>query len=392
MRGVALLGLLLMAACSSIAPNPTASAPRTSAAAPTPLDGGATPTPAGGATLALPAPWAVPAVPAGECALPLYWPAPGLDGYWQGGFLAYPSGTMYASGLYPPSKAAGAFGGASATYDRAAGRWLPVAAGAISPDGLSFAYADYDLPPSPQAGMAGERSPHMAGALATTGRVHLVDARTGADRILFEGSPTYQLAGFTSGGIYLAQVLLTMDGELASGLYRMSTAGGAPVAVAGAGRQLDRAGWSLGGGAAWGVDFSAGGGITGGNRLLRLDLVTGAVQVWLTEPEGTAVSFLGVDAAGRALAAAFPNGDSTSGSPAPAAPTQLLSISAPGAGKVVYSDSVTSAPPPAAPTAGDSHGVWMSGLMSAVWLVGASGVGTVAVPVRAVIGVGGACV
>jgi hypothetical protein len=325
--------------------------------------------------------------------LPVSWNAPGVADYWQDGFLLYPAGTMYASAPMHTWAGQGTFYASTGTYDSVVGRFLPVPREAISPDGLSFVYADYDLPPSPQAGMAGPRSAPEAGALATTGRVHLVDARTGEDRILFEGAPTFRVAGYTAEGIYLVQVDLTMDGEFAHGLYRMNTSGGRPAAVTGGDRPLDRIGWTVTHGAAWGVDYSTGGGLPGGNQLVRLDLATGAVQVWMTKPEGTSLELMGFEGSGAALVLAYAGGYSSSGSPAPTPATEVWSLSTPdSAGRLVYRSTEAGVSFPSGPAFPDAQGAWFGGLQSAVWQDDGDTLSKVDVPVNAVIGVSGSCV
>jgi hypothetical protein len=393
MRAVALLSLMVLVACGGTSnPTATATSARTSAAAPsqTVIQSAApdpTPVTAGGSVLTLPPLWAAPTASAGQCDLPVSWNVPDGTSRWQAGFFLYPGGPMYASAPMPSSIAN------TGTYDRAAGRFLPAPPEAISPDGLSFAYADYDLPPSPQAGMAGQTSPHEAGPLATTGRVHLVDARTGGDRILFEGAPTYRVVGYTADGIYLTQVDLSMDGAFPHGLYRMSTSGGRPVAVAGGDRPLDRGGWTVTNGAAWGVDYSTGGGLAGGNQLVRLDLTTGAVQVWMTRPEGTSLALIGFEGSGGALVLAYAGGYSSTGSPAPTPATEVWSVGTPGAtGRLIYRSTDTGAATPGGPAFPDAQGAWFGGLQSAVWLENGDTLSKVNLPVNAVIGVSGSCV
>ena len=267
-------------------------------------------------------------------------------------------------------------------YDRAVSRWLPAPPDALSPDGLSFAYAEYDVP---AAGTAGD--------LTNTGRVHLADAASGVDRILFNGSPTYAVVGFTRDGIYLAQVAVTPDGEFRSGLFLLKPAGGTPKPVAGGTRTLDRSGWEVAGGAAWGTDYSSGGGIQPGNQLVRLDLKTGAVQPWLTRPEGNGVGFVGFDLQGDPIAVVFWSGYSSTGSPAPPQPTEVLILSTPDVGKVVYESSDPSAWFPRGPAYADSHGVWLSGNAGSVLLnTPQSGLRSVPVPSNgAAVSVAGTC-
>jgi len=309
------------------------------------------------------------------------------------GFFHYPQGDIQGESTMVVRSPNDTFVAPAATYDRVVERWLPVTADAISPDGLRFAYADYDLV---RLTSAGGKTAAMAGALATTGRVHIVDARTGADRIVFNGSPTYRVVGYTADGIYLATVLLTMDGMFASDLFVMTQDGGAPRPVAGGSRPLDRAGWEVDGAYAWGSDFATGGGITGGNRILSLDLKTGAIQVWKTWPEGVATFVIGLDAQGHPIVGvylAYP----TKPGPSPAFPgLQVWTVSTPGVGKVVYQTADRNAILPAGPAFADSHGVWIGGSPpSSVWLLtAAAGLRRVPVPVTGLgwVGVGGQCV
>jgi hypothetical protein len=368
MRLAAAVCLVFVTACASTtttaslpshSPTPVASASPFGGASPS---SSPSPTPSRAVGFQLPPQSAPPAAPPGHCNLPVYWPTPNQDNSLQAGFMLYPGGTPAGPTLTIASYGQVAF------YDRAVGRWLPVPSNAVSRDGLQLAYAEYDLPPSPAAGMAGETGPRSAGALATTGRVHLVDARTGADRVLFSGSPTYGVVGFEPEGIYLVQVALTMDGVFASGLYLLSLNGGTPVAVPGGARTLDRAGWQIERGSAWGVDYSTGGGITGGNELVQLNLHTGAVTVWLTKPEGTGVSFLGFDGAGSVLVSASSNGYSSSGTPPPTPPRQVLVMPAPQQPKILYQTTDPSVSAPYGTVYAEPSGAWFSGEPGAIWL------------------------
>ncbi len=301
----------------------------------------------------------------------------------QAGFVRYPGGTPAG-----PVQTIGSTG--TAFYDLAVNRWLPVPSEAVSPDGLRFAYADYDLP-SPAAGMASHGGPRSAGVLATTGRVYVVDARTGASQVLYSGSPTYAVVGFEKEGIYLAQVSITMDGNFHSGLYLLPLGMGGPSEIAAGSRGLDRTGWRIENGAAWGVEFSTGGGITGGNELVRLNLQTGDVTVWLTKPSDTQVGLLGFDAAGDALVGATGNGYSTDGSPPPSPPTQLLALTSPSNSNVVYQSTDASATVPWGPSFVDGNGVWLSGESGSVWLDQGDTLSILPISIPAVLSVGNGC-
>src|SRR5260370_11109367 len=154
MRAFAALGLLLLAACSS----PASSAPGPS----------------------------TPVASALSCSLPIYWYEGDVPTVVHTGFFHYPQGDIQGESPMAVRSANDTFVAPGATYDRVVQRWLPVTPNAISPDGLRFAYAEYDLV---QLTSAGGKTAAMAGALATTRRVHIVDARTGADRIAFHRSP-----------------------------------------------------------------------------------------------------------------------------------------------------------------------------------------------------------
>src|SRR6266852_3453251 len=142
MRAVAAIGLLLLAACSSPAPSAPAS------------------------------PAAVASAPA--CSLPVYWYEGDVPSMAHTGLFQYPQGDVQGESTMVVRSPNDTFVAPAATYDRVVQRWLPVTPNAISPDGLRFAYAEYDL-----ITLTGGKTAAMAGDLATTGRVHIVDARTG---------------------------------------------------------------------------------------------------------------------------------------------------------------------------------------------------------------------
>jgi hypothetical protein len=308
------------------------------------------------------------------------------------GFFHYPQGDIQGESTMVVRSPNDTFVAIASTYDRVVQRWLPVTPNAISPDGMRFAYAEYDLVTLTSAG---GKTAAMAGALATTGKVHIVDARTGADRIVFNGSPTYRVVGYTADGIYLATVLLTMDGMFASDLFVMTPDGGTPQPVAGGSRPMDRAGWEVFGAYAWGSDFATGGFITGGNRVLSLDLKTGAIQEWKTWPEGVAAGVIGLDAKGLPVIGVYEAYWTTPGPPPAMQGMQVWALSAPGAGTMVYQTTDRNAILPAAPAFADSHGVWIGGSPpSSVWLLtAAAGLSRVPVPVTGLgwVGVGGKC-
>jgi hypothetical protein len=370
---------------SAVAVTPTAIQTASPVASPEPTPSPSA-QPTAGSTpyvLTLTPPVAPPSVPQGDCALPVTWAYQPI----QTGFLVYPTGPIVSPTQTLDRHALGA------TYDATVGRWLPVDPQAVSPDGLSFAYAEYDYAPGFNAGMeGGGAKPHSAGVLATTGRVHLMDARTGADRVLYSGAPTYGVVGFTADGIYLSQLGITMDGYFPSGLYLMPVRGGSPTPVAGGNEQLDRLGWTVKDGAAWGTEFTYGGAPTAGNQLVRLDLRSGAITKWLTEPADTSLEVLGFDPNSYPILVSQPSAYSSTGSPAPMPPTQVLALPAPNQPLVLFATTDSSALPPFAPVFADARGAWMGGQAS-VWFDAAGNhVTKTEVPaVNGVVFVGGTC-
>jgi hypothetical protein len=183
------------------------------------------------------------------------------------------------------------------TYDAAVGRWLPVPASAVAPDGLQYAYAEWDPPAS---GMEGGSRAAAGPVIGTKGRVHLVDARTGVDSVVYSGEPTFQVVALVSSGILLAQFSANVAATKLSGLYLLNLSAGGPAAtptpVPHGDFGLDRGGWrAVSGGFAWGTAFTSGiETLAGrGNELYRINLATGEVQSWFAVPEDQEIDILG---------------------------------------------------------------------------------------------------
>jgi hypothetical protein len=157
--------------------------------------------------------------------------------------------------------------GASAAYDRAAGRWVPAPPAAISSDGLRYAYA-------------------------ADGGIRLVEVGTGADRVLHAGGDLEVLA-FQPEGIYA--VHRSRAGDPSDGLWLLDPGTGAL-------RQLrpSEAGveWgAAGGGAAWASAVVPG---AGADEVWRLDAAHGGVATWLHR-EGAGLRLVGIDGDGHPL-------------------------------------------------------------------------------------------
>ncbi len=329
-----------------------------------------------------------PVAAAPDCYLPVYWSTTVTSNTVHAGFFRYPEGGVQGDTSMAEGSDSDLFSGLTATYDRAVNRWLPVPAQAVSPDGLRFAFADYDLP-------AGGGP--LNGVITSTGRVHIVDARTGAGHVVFTGSPTFSVVAFTGDGLYLAQVALTRGGALPSGLFLLDSAGGAPRPVAGAYRPLDQNGWQIEGQAAWGVDFASGGGHISGNRVLSLDLKTGAIQEWKTWPEGVLAHVLGLDAQGHLIVGAFRSSSAGPGTASDFKGLQVWTFSSPNVGSPVFLSTDPLATLPESPAFSDAQTSWLGGNSppESVWRLPAGATLTrvpVAVAGSGWVGVGGACV
>ena len=296
----------------------------------------ANPTPSPSPRPSVAPPVTVTVAPAGralECRLPVTWEVQLDDGTVlpKAGFLTFPTGKVTED----PSAPSNAW-----FYDRPFAKWLPVGRTGVSPDGKRYAYTQGNP-------LSGD----------TKGKVHVVDVASGADKVLYTGSPIYSVIDFSAEGIYLTNA----PGDvLGHGLWLLNPAGGTPRLIT-----SSIEGPFVGGGAAWGYAFNRAdphpnaGGIQGPvNEVLRLDLATGASTVWLYRP-GANLSALGFDSSGHPIISAAYD----QGKPgelwlltAPAAPTKLP---APGG-----------ATGPTTEGAVDRHGVWFTGVgpPPVVWL------------------------
>jgi len=199
----------------------------------------------------------------------------GADGHFTadraGGYLLNSEGT-------PSTSAApllvGSFGTPSGSYDRAARRWLPVSRDNVRSDGLAYAYAEgYKAKPSDQ--------------LESLTRIHVVSLADGNDRVIFSGGP-YAVLAYEPEGIYIVGVHY-YAGESSNGLWRLDPASGAVVSISANGYFVH-----VGGGVGWTLDRGIQPFV-----LTRLDLKTGATQVWADVTNVAWLSFVGVDGSGN---------------------------------------------------------------------------------------------
>lgn len=203
-------------------------------------------------------------------------------------------------------------------YSRSAARWLPVVREAVSPDGLHYAYAE----------------PYWTTASYPSGsRIHVVDIRTGVDTVVYNAA-SYTVIDFAAAGIYVQE--WDTNGHPVR-LVLLNPSGGQPKHVIESNTLI----WTLvEGGAAWGHDVDS-------SSLTRLDLKSGAVQVWLHTPDGLPITIVAVDDAGSPFVVHLLN------SPA----QELLLVPEPNAPQVIVADFK----PGDIRVAHDRHGIWFGG-------------------------------
>lgn len=258
--------------------------------------------------------------------------------------------------------------GYGTTY--AGGRWLPVQAAAVSPDGRSYAYS------TTTSGIPGEQ-PSSA--------VFVHDIATGKDRQLWSGQNTSQVVGWGPGGIYFSRQSGGVTGPPSAEMWVVDPAnpGAAHRLASNPAPQPSAGNFSrTGGGAAWAISYGQMVKPTGDSvpstppsEIKRMDLRDGSLSTWFTAPEGVIVNFAGTDAQGRpvmilnsAVKPAPPGpqtGPQTSPTPyLPPAPKVLLLT---GPNQTV--EIANGADPAFRPgqALGDSHGIWFSSPGS-LWL------------------------
>jgi hypothetical protein len=160
-------------------------------------------------------------------------------------------------------------------YDWSVGRWLPVAADSVAPDGTSYVYSDRQ------------------------GALHVVDTRTGRDRRL-NGDRSWVVLAYRPEGVYAGQ--LTAGAAVPTGLWLVNV-------TTGRARELQSSGrWQfIGGGAAWALELRQPAPTAPpwahidngryGNTLVRLDLATGR-QTTVYAVGDVLLRFVGLDAQG----------------------------------------------------------------------------------------------
>jgi len=217
------------------------------------------------------------------------------------------------------------------SYDVQAGKWVPVPAYGVSPDGRSYAYA---LP-----GDIG----------GSNGTVHVVDVVTGKDEQVWAGAGGAQLLGFLSSGVYFLELgssppaaLWVVDPAIPSAAHRIGTIPsswdlGVPLDVVG----------PLG---MFAVVRTPG--ANNPYRVEHMDFATGAVTTWYVNPTGPIpLRLLGVDGQGYPILVIDPS--------------RVLLLTGQNQSVVIADGSNASFQPETA--VGDAHGIWF-GEPGSIWL------------------------
>ncbi len=231
-------------------------------------------------------------------------------------------------------------------------RWVPVAPALVAPDGRSYVWTEI-----PQTGGA-------------SSRIHKVDVATGRDIVILSQNSLVAVS-YQADAIYLVKGLAGETGfHTSTGLWRLDLATLDLRALA-----PESSGyWGESGlgdyiapGAVWRSELDpsdpapqvrANGGLSL-DRLVRLDLMTGATSVWFTR-HGAEVAMVGVDQDGNPLVAVHS-----------AQTTEWWSLHGPETGTLVYSGPFTTdglGPYDNGTSGGyrphglmvDSHGLWIS--------------------------------
>jgi hypothetical protein len=234
----------------------------------------------------------------------------------RAGFIRLPEGTLTED----PAGTAAAAVRSQVFYDLAARKWVPVRREAVSPDGSQFAFVD------------------------SASGLHLVTVSSGNDRLLLADGG-WAIVEFGSDALYLAkaepvQSVFAGSGIALKGLYREPLTGGPPRRLL----SSDVAYFTIAKGHGWALllqDFDA-----RPRQLVRIDLQSGASDVWYTAPE-SGIGQLAVDTTGSPIVS-LPGGGAL----------QLMRVEAKDTTRTLFES-----PDKAQPQGGyavDSAGLWLS--------------------------------
>jgi hypothetical protein len=274
-----------------------------------------------------PRPTPAPTAAALSCKLPIASGDAPIDGNpshgskGKGGFVAFPQAAISNDG------------NSLGTYVLGAGKWVPVARSAVSPDGKRYAWAE-----------------NKGFGAAATSVVHLVDVASGADQPVNLPN-AYGIVDFSREGIYLTHVIPASDAP-SSGLALLDPAGGGLKQVSTVAHSWQR----IASGAAWGTDLDKGDpnppqGLGPANRVLRLDLTSGAVSNVFTS-FGNRVEILGFDSSSNPVLSV----------------ANATNYTVRAGANSVYSAAFGELNP-VGPAVADANGLWLGSPAGSIWLL-----------------------
>jgi hypothetical protein len=193
----------------------------------------------------------------------------------QAGFLSFPSGAFQ-----PDPKGAIASKGSGLAYDRGYNRWLPVDWRWVSDDGTHYVYATYS---------------DSAPSIGSYSVIHVVTVATGADRIVAR-TGQYVINDYVGNEVYLSPWVGGHDGPGPQIGWVLDPSSGALRQLPGG----TRYGYWVAGGAGWRTDYNPADptvhqGMTGPNRLIRVDITSGVETTWFYQQGADWVQVLGFD-------------------------------------------------------------------------------------------------
>jgi hypothetical protein len=218
-----------------------------------------------------------------------------------GGFLRLPAATYSADsaaqvvplagpnsyGLWQTVAQPVLIGDGGPTYDRTLGRWLPVPASHLSPDGTHYVYEDFVLPPGVTPG---------AGPVIYLPRLHVVDLTDGQDRVVPSGTlpEAVGVVSYQADGIYLTAGCPEGCPPDANKLWHLDPKTGIVRKIT----DLQGNGWMIANGSAWSAIDEAPAGSTPRFEVVRIRLSDGSSSRWLAVTPPCASSCRGPDAVG----------------------------------------------------------------------------------------------
>jgi len=302
-----------------------------------------------------------------KCSLPV------LAYYGVAAQVQLPVGTVVNESKAPASNFGKGSPGGPYGYDPQLGKWLPVQQHWISPDGKSYAYG------TQTTGVPGQ---------GPTGTVHVVQVATGRDQQVWSGDGAALVLAYASSGIYFSssnyqgpgQSVWVVDPARPGSAHRVGPNPAPPPPSPTQPSFGPSTFFSLVSPLGiFGMGFSASADPTKGgpivpDRVIRMDLNTGAVSTWFVNPSGGTISLIGLDGQGHPLIGAAkeaPPPPPTEGSSGKYSyspkflPNRLLQLTAENQFTEIAPGTDTSFLPVSA--FGDTHGVWIS-VPGSIWL------------------------